>query len=408
MTLAEALLKIGEADKINSFPEEWRDSQFTSWHADPSFDSETIRESASFCGFNDDEVAQLVATASKAASDEALGIVIKSLFRAVFTGDKNRMRWPYVTFTAHLGNDDGAATIIAALGMVPLVREMHERNNVDEKITRDTCRQIKDYSNTFVTGRGRVGIYPNQFGWLRNYIIDSLLYLRFSRFEFMTKSDYLPARVYCHKVTREKVVFVGEELNFDKSGFALEWGDATPETAFRSSFEIKDNIACGNTVDPEGRTSEETMSINLAEYDLVLGPDMPVLDMHIPAGGGMTPEIADKSFSDAKKFYMSLPDESRRPYGAICHSWIFNPNLPEILPESSNLNKLLKKVHLLPRPCPATDGLWFIFLTDGAFDIKTARRDTSLQKSVLEYIESGKRWRTGGMFILMDDIQPYD
>ena len=88
---------------------------------------------------------------------------------------------------------------------------------------------------------------------------------------------------------------------------------------------------------------------NKAEYDLILGHGMPVLDMHIPSGGGMTSEESERSFRLAKQFFTEHSGSDNMPAAIVCSSWIFNPNLPEILPPESNLVRLLKRVHPIPR-----------------------------------------------------------
>ncbi|MPN43650.1 hypothetical protein SDC9_191210 [bioreactor metagenome] len=119
----------------------------------------------------------------------------------------------------------------------------------------------------------------------------------------------------------------------------------------------------------------------------------------------MSPEKARESLLMAKEFYSALPDASRRPVAVKCISWIFNPNLPEILPPDSNLVSLLKMVHPYPVHSGREDGLWFVFLHESKFDPATASRASSLQRAILDYIEKGGRWRSGGMFIMMDEIQ---
>ncbi|NLZ63049.1 MAG: hypothetical protein GX902_04505, partial [Lentisphaerae bacterium] len=38
---------------------------------------------------------------------------------------------------------------------------------------------------------------------------------------------------------------------------------------------------------------------------------------------------------------------------------------------------------------------------------ETFPRETTLQKKILDYLQQGKRWRCGGMFILLDDIDQF-
>ena len=116
----------------------------------------------------------------------------------------------------------------------------------------------------------------------------------------------------------------------------------------------------------------------------------------------MSPELCAESFKRAKDFFSKWMPEKK--HAAIaCHSWIFSPNLTEILPESSNLVKLQKMVNLFPVHSAHDGGLWFIFL-QRPFNLATAPRETSLQKAVIAYLEKGGRFRAGGMFVLLSDF----
>ena len=229
--------------------------------------------------------------------------------------------------------------------------------------------------------------------------------VRLGRFEFRRINYPVHSHVFRHKTTKELVIFANPEFQFDCSGFAIENTPGVPDCTFQSIYEEDDDTATGNPVSPDGRTSRETKTINKAEYDLILGHGMPVLDMHIPSGGGMTSEESERSFRLAKRFFAEHSEPDNMPVAIVCSSWIFNPNLPEILNPESNLVRLLKRVHPVPRASTQTDGLWFIFLHEGAFELLKAPRKTSLQKAVTRYIENGGRWRIGGMFLPLDEIE---
>jgi hypothetical protein len=85
---------------------------------------------------------------------------------------------------------------------------------------------------------------------------------------------------------------------------------------------------------------------------------------------------------------------------------MFNTQLEEILPPEANLVRFMREVYLFPVPSSGNDGLWFLFLQEH-FDPKTAPRQTSLQRAVLEYLAKGHRWRGGGMFYLLEDLQHF-
>lgn len=386
-------------------------SEFVLSEDDLSLDIRTIEENLSFCGFSKEQVEVLISSAEPALGNNAVTTAARAVFRGVFFGESITIRYPSAAnpWPSFLKVADekaaGALYTIIGAGFVPLVRKMHRRNHVPEQISRDTCSQVLSYNENHLRGRNRFGIYPNQFFWLRNYIIEDLLYLRLGRFEYMTEK-YGHGGVVCrNKASGEILAFAMPDLNFDSSGFALDGSAPESEVAFKSVFIKNDDSLTGNRIRNDGSAENTLTTLSLDKWDIILQEGTPVLGMHIPAGGSMSPEKARESLFMAKKFYSALPDTSRRPVAVKCISWIFNPNLPEILPPDSNLVSLLKMVHLYPVHSGREDGLWFVFLHESKFDPKTASRASSLQRAILDYIEKGGRWRSGGMFIMMDEIQ---
>jgi hypothetical protein len=145
---------------------------------------------------------------------------------------------------------------------------------------------------------------------------------------------------------------------------------------------------------------EVTLPLDL--WPCVLQKDRIVLEMHIPAGGGMTPAACAESFQRAVAFFRQhFPQAS--PAAIVSGSWIFSPVLEYFMPADANLVRFVRELYLFPVQSGLHDGLWFIFFQD-KFDPATALRDTWLQRTMLDYITAGKRWRAGGMFMLLDDV----
>lgn len=403
MTLRQALQALACSESIqNGFYEPWLDREFEQEADDLSFDPDLVAQNARFCSLPETTVDAML-TAVRSAAPE-VRLTAKMIFRCVFR-DRESRPWAYQTLDLVCREYADALHLVIAAGFVPLIRAFHARANVSENITRDTCLQVLAYHDNHITGTGRIGIYQNQLSWMHHYLDPEKLYLRLGRFEFMTRK-YHNGHVYRRKSDGSLVIFAIPGIQFDRMGYAVESRPDSPERAFTSVYceDAGLGTATGSPVGPNGRTSAEPLTIRLADYDLVLGEGMPVLEMHIPSGGGMTPDESERSFRLAKEFYSTLPDRTRHPVAVICSSWIFNPNLPEILPPESNLVRLLKRVHPVPRTSSTTDGLWFIFRQEGAFELLKAPRKTSLQRAVTRFIENGGRWRVGGMILLMSEI----
>lgn len=406
MTLAEALAQLDSVAMGVQFPPEILNTEFIEQENDLQLTEETIAEYARFCSIPEPVVSELKEAVRLALQDPAAVLIIKTIYRCVYLTDSGRATpWTLQPLQKKYGDNAHLMCLAAALGLVPILKKLHASLSISEQITRDTCFQLNAYCNNHITGTGKPGIYPQQFNWLSVYQLPESFMVRLGRFEFRRINYPFHSHVFRHKTTKELVIFANPEFQFDCSGFAIENTPGVPDCTFLSIYEEDDDTATGNPVSPDGRTSRETKTINKAEYDLILGHGMPVLDMHIPSGGGMTSEESERSFRLAKRFFAEHSEPDNMPVAIVCSSWIFNPNLPEILNPESNLVRLLKRVHPVPRASTQTDGLWFIFLHEGAFELLKAPRKTSLQKAVTRYIENGGRWRIGGMFLPLDEIE---
>lgn len=406
MTLAEALAQLDSVAMGVQFPPEILNTEFIEQENDLQLTEETIAEYARFCSIPEPVVSELKEAVRLALQDPAAVLIIKTIYRCVYLTDSGRATpWTLQPLQKKYGDNAHLMCLAAALGLVPILKKLHASLSISEQITRDTCFQLNAYCNNHITGTGKPGIYPQQFNWLSVYQLPESFMVRLGRFEFRRINYPFHSHVFRHKTTKELVIFANPEFQFDCSGFAIENTPGVPDCTFQSIYEEDDDTATGNPVSPDGRTSRETKTINKAEYDLILGHGMPVLDMHIPSGGGMTSEESERSFRLAKRFFAEHSEPDNMPVAIVCSSWIFNPNLPEILNPESNLVRLLKRVHPVPRASTQTDGLWFIFLHEGAFELLKAPRKTSLQKAVTRYIENGGRWRIGGMFLPPDEIE---
>jgi len=407
MTLLEALKAVHSEDMSGSFPEQFLNEEFVPRPDTLELDEDVVEKNARFCSLTDETIAKMREAVRIAAADPAISILAKVVYRCVFTEPGAWCSpWAWQPLDKAMGPLAGPLLLSIAAGWVPLLLAYHKEVNVPVEVTRDTCYQLRAYCDNYFTGTGKCGIYPQQLSWMHCYLDRERLFVRLGRFEYRWMLYGLDGHVYRHKKTGELVIFAIPDCPFDQAGFAVENTPDSPERAFSSVYSEDEaaGTVTGSRVGPYGRTSAEPFTIRKADYDLILGKGMPVLEMHIPNGGGMTPDEAERSFKRAKQFFHDLYPEEKHPVAVVCSSWIFNPNLPEFLNPESNLVRLLKRVHPVPRPSGKTDGLWFIFRHEGAFELLKAPRKTSLQRAVTDFIAKGGRWRVGGMVLPMSEI----
>ncbi len=72
----------------------------------------------------------------------------------------------------------------------------------------------------------------------------------------------------------------------------------------------------------------------------------PLVEIHIPTGGPLSPEAVDESLGMAKEFIEKYFPEFKYSY-FICCSWLLSEQLREMLPENSNMVRFGKKFKLI-------------------------------------------------------------
>ncbi len=311
--------------------------------------------------------------------------------------------WP--TLQQALGDDCGLFYLLVGLACVPRVEAYHRALGVPAGVTRETCRQPYCFSLNYRAAHGgRLGLPRLQLGWLRHYTREP--YFRLGRLEFWLRPYPGGVHVYRHRRLGRTLALAEHGARFDAAGYLPRAADIAPTARLRTAaYEVTETAVTGVPIAPWGRALPRSVALERADWELALTAGDTCLQLHIPAGGGLTPQACAESFQRAVAFFARhFPD---RPAAAIvCGSWIYNPDLEEILPPDANLVRHLREVYLYPIPSGGTDGLWFIFLQD-AFDPATAPRRTSVQRAILGHLEQGKPWRCGGMFMLTEHVRHY-
>ena len=365
-------------------------------------DPEEIRSRCRFCGLDEEAQSQLLETARRIAAEPGLlrlawHIARLSLEYPPLEGARRRLP----PLERSLGDRAGCFYLLCALDFVPRLKAHHQALGVPEEVTRETCLQIRSYIENFSRGfQGRLGVYRPQMQWLRSYLHGNL-YFRLGRMEYWAKPMGGAIRVFRNRATGEVAALATEGTRFAADGLVCMTADEKP--AWVASLTEDEAAIEGCPVSPLGKGLCPRIRLPRTEWSQVLAKGDMVLDMHIPAGGGMTPEACASSMRRAANFFRSRFPHLK-PAAIVCTSWLFHPQLAAILPSDANLLLYQRELHLFPIATNPRDGIWFIFLQD-ELDPATAPRETSLQRSVLDYLAAGNSWKGGGgMFFLLEDL----
>jgi hypothetical protein len=119
-----------------------------------------------------------------------------------------------------------------------------------------------------------------------------------------------------------------------------------------------------------------------------------VYSTHIPRTGRLTPEAVDASFGWARTFFADhFADFSVTAFH--CCSWLLDPQLAAVLPETSNMAQFQRRWHLEGEPTDTDDdAIFFTFARRPPVDRDGLPRDTTLQRAILDRIAAGGHWQT--------------
>lgn len=351
--------------------------------------------------------AALVAIAEAILSNEALTRLAWHLQQLLYMHPDypggQVCRWPSLEHL--LGPDHRLFYVLLALSATPLTQRWHTAHEIPDDITRDTVRQHRELNKLHwnETQRRWDGSSMSLY-WTRHHVFARLFAL--GRLEYMVQPFNGPVQVYRHRASRRVVALALDGCRFSAEGYLDEPADSpTLADGFTSRLKITDETVTGHFVSPLGRATGEILTLPLAEWELVLAPDDPILETHIPFGDSMTPERCRDSMRQALEFFPRFFPE-RRFVGFACTSWVLNPELIEIIGPHSNMVLWQNELYLFPYPSGPHAGLAAVF-GDREPDLATAPRDTTLRRAILDRLESGKRLRLGGMFLLPEELERY-
>ena len=408
ISAAECLEQLGVVDSLELVAPHWESSQ-AEFPEDGLFflRREVWMQNRALCGFGSEYDQRFQRVADEIEKSEAFRHLVWHMYWRVFRSPVPAQlanSWPEI---AMLGDDAGLPGLLVALSWAPLLLEYHRQLGLPEEATLETLRQVQvfceiNYRRAF---GGRPGIFPGQLSWLKSYLKNP--YLRIGRFEYCLQPASDSLLMYRHRSSGQVIALCEAGMQFTAAGFRLgspEEYEQEPDS-WVSTLEFPAGAVCGNPILPQGYALRKTLTLPLNQWEQVFSRGDDCLRMHIPAGGRMTPECCGESLKRARDFFRKyFPQRNIR--AVTCASWIFNPDLEEIMPKGANLTAFQRELYLYPVASGPWDGLWFIFLKTGKPDA-TFPCETDLQRRILAFIESGRRWRCGGMVILLEDIEHF-
>ena len=405
MTCAEAMERLHIPGAADVFAENWDHIQSLRPDGEiPFLQRDVVGEACRLIHLPDDMARAAIDAAGRIAEHDAACALAWWCHHRLFVADgpPPRIRdWPLLTDA--LGRDAGMFNVLLLLAGTPRVKEIHRERGISERVSRDSlsdlevCLPTEDYTRTF----GHWGISLRILDWLMLTWRGELY--RLGRLQFVPASFGGKLRVFRHRGDGAVVALSEEGVTYRADGQVNGAGGVADEAgAWTSALTLSDDEAIGHPISPLGHAVRSPLRLSMAEWEQVLAPGDPTLDMHIPAGPPMAFDLCGESICEALDFFPKHFPE--KPFVALTSfSWLLDAQFEVLLPPTSNLVRFQKEVYLFP------------ILSSGATTLKTVfgrvtsnpaelPRETTMQRALAEHLERGGHFRGAGCFLLPDDL----
>ncbi len=385
----------------------WRESMAACPAGAPFFtDRKFLAEQLKTAGIGEDVLLPLAEVAGRVAAEEPLRLLARHAHHTLCrSGAAHTLgHWPELDRV--FGEKCGLFYLMIGLSAIPVFTETYRGLGLPEGYAAAAAKWL---GGTVEIYRSAHGGYPghtrSQLYWMRNYIDGKLF--RIGRFEFMnqTHPDSPAVFVYRNRKSGQVTALAADGTPCSADGYVLYDGQPRKEAAFVTRLTHEAGAVSGNPVSPQGIILDRTLRLPAAEWSPVLEPGDFTPGIHIPGGGGMTPEICRESLKEALRFYAAYFPE-KRVKAFVCSSWIFNPDWERLLP-GSNLAKFQRSCYLYPQRSNGREGLFFLFGREHG-EYADYPRDNSVRRAMLGILESGGRLRSEGMFLLPEELEKFD
>ena len=285
---------------------------------------------------------------------------------------------------------------VVAMSLIPTAEERFIKAGIPVEKLHQTYDEIEAWLANCERNYGVTGLeFWHGFAWLTMRLFNVTV-IRFGRLEYNKCKLFPDVMLLRNRETKEYTVVLTQEYELNKAGLVAAPQD---EVAAKTTFkEREDGTIVANSVSPDGVVSLEAVNFDANKWEIAIRPNDNVIYMHIPEVGPLKIEDVRKSLAEVREFYDKYyPDYKGK--AIVSHSWLFDPILKTLLPESANLIQYQKAGLLIPQKGPS-DAVRRV-LGQVAVDkgVEAVEWKSSLQKALGKYILDGGYCRGGGIII---------
>lgn len=300
-----------------------------------------------------------------------------------------------------MGNQAALFPVLVLISNMNSLITYYKDKNIGRTVLQATLSDLEIWMNRCHNLYGVWGL--KEFNWLILSFRGRLF--RLGRLQYMTGRFEGKLKVFRSRKTGEVLALSEPDIAYRENGQVNGTnGIYDSENVYTAVHRESGDIIEGNAVLPNGRFQKDISKLSRQEWELVLSKGDPMIDLHIPEGQKLDHAACGESFKMAAEFFSRhFPEFAYK--GFVCMSWLLDPQLQELLPESSNISKFQREFYLYPFFTDDAQTLERVFgfgLTMA--DMASFPLKTNLQKAVYDYIQQGHRMQEGSMFLLKEDL----
>jgi hypothetical protein len=279
---------------------------------------------------------------------------------------------------------------LVLLSGVHWLRRLYAARGIPLSVMVDTLTDIEVWANDYRCQHGHWGF--TQFPWLILHFSGRLF--RLGRLQFEPTNFTLPFYVYRHRASGEVAVLAWAGQRFRADGQFANADEGLDPRPWVSDFADEEKEVRGQRVNARGAAEPAMVALPRAEWERVVGPGDPILNVHIPATGPMDHAACVASFEASREFF-STHFQTHRWKAWTCFSWLMDPQLADHMPAESNVVRFLREFVLFPLPGASARQTIERVLGGPGCDHGRVGKETALQRAVRSHMERGGKWRGG-------------
>lgn len=249
----------------------------------------------------------------------------------------------------------------------------------------DGTNMVKGYQRR---NEGKLGTI--HWGWFQLAVEAKLHYTSLLTLELDRK--FIPRATVFQNADGEIAVAAHSEV-FHRDGYILGTaGYEDEEGSFEPTLTETDDAWIAYLYDDRGFVKNETTVLKKNEWNIVLKPGDPVIDLHIPSGKPLKEELVDASFEEIREFLATYyPDKEYK--GFIITSWLLSPLVFDMLEGRGNISKFGNRFVKITKKDKGTSVMSFVFLQKDVNNVDYASlpENTSLERALKAHYLEGKR-----------------